>query len=83
MTKAKRVYDIGDKVTMSRDALENYGEQYRGHVFTVEQWYDHYAKVDHTFDKHGHPGYDPATNDCLYHLAGLNFDLYSWELNRV
>lgn len=75
-------YSKGDTVKMTRDALENYGAEYAGKVYEIGQWYDHYVpqRLMKNNDPHGHPGYDAATGDCLYHLKGLNFDLYEWEL---
>ncbi len=80
---AKRTYSIGDTVKMTADALENYGAKYADQVFTIEQWYDRYGKSGTYLSAHSHPGYDGATGDCLYHLEGLNFDLYDWELRPV
>lgn len=81
----KRVYKHGDRVRMSRSALENYGQKYAGIVFTVDEWYDHYCPAHRIsiHDPHGHPGYDGATGDRLYHLTGLSFDLYGWEIERA
>ncbi len=77
-----RTFNIGDKVRLSPDAIDNYGPEYTG-VYEVEQWYDHYASPKTmASDTHGHPGFDNA-GDCLYHLRGLNFDLYAWELQEV
>ncbi len=81
----RRKYSIGDKVRMSSDALDNYGKEYADSVFTIQQWYGHYCPSNKIspHDPHGHPGYDEATGDSLYHLSGLNFDLYDWELVRA
>ncbi len=71
----------GDRVRMTEAALENYGTQYVDRVFVVAHWYNHYVSpADMANDATGHPGYDDATGDCLYHLEGLNFDLYDWEI---
>lgn len=75
----KRSYRRGSVVKLSADALDNYGHEHADRSFIVEQWYDHYCKPG-ADDEHGHPGFDSAAVSPLYHLAGLNFDLYAWEL---
>lgn len=66
---------IGAEVQMTENALENYGEQYRGKTF----------KVTHIARNRGeHPGYDEGAGGALYDLSldGKNFpnSLYDWEL---
>jgi hypothetical protein len=78
----------GQKVKFSEEALENYGEEYRGKVYKIIQWYDHYVLPQFMMqDEHGHPGFDgagcPPGTIYLYHLGDLNFDLYDWELERA
>jgi hypothetical protein len=76
----KRNYRIGDKFTMSENALENYGQKYAGQVFTVRQWYDHYVPASQMQgDTHGHPGFDSSADSAIYG-SELNFDLYEWEM---
>ena len=78
------------RFVMSKDALENYGEQ----------WRDVQLEVTHTARKHMpaeeffargkpegyHPGYDESAGCALYDLKRvdtdeeLNFSLYEWEL---
>ncbi len=63
----KREFRIGQKFILSEDAIENYGEKYRGAVFHIAQWFDHRCSVwELENDAHGHPDYDSASGDCLY-----------------
>ena len=77
----------GSKFRLTEDAIENYGEQYRGETFTVLQWFDHYcpAKEMHLPENlHGHPGYeDDGSERILYDAKELNFSVYDWEIERV
>jgi hypothetical protein len=65
---------IGDKVKMTRDAVENYGSQYAGQVFTIS----HVAT-----NTNEHPGYDTGVGGKLYDLEGFNSSLYDYELIQV
>jgi hypothetical protein len=74
-------YGIGSRFTMRESALENYGEKYRGRVFTVKGVYTHYCSPDQTHnDPTGHPGFDPSGGSPLYETDDLNFALYAWEM---
>lgn len=65
-------YSIEDKVVMTEDALQNYGEEYRDKVFTIIHAAD---------NKNDHPGYDDGVYPMgLYDLDGLEYSLYDWEL---
>jgi len=66
------------KVVMSENAIENYGEQWRNIVLIIT----HVAR-----NKNEHPGYDDGVSpQCLYDLKredngeDLNMSLYDWEL---
>ena len=77
------MFHVGDRFKMSKDALDNYGEEYRDKVFTIRTRYDHYvpaAKMAN--DPTGHPGFDRAGGMFLYG-SELNFDLYEWEMIRM
>ncbi len=74
-------FRVGSRVTMSPDALENYGDKYRGVVL----------KVTHvSTSKSDHPGFDPGDGSALYDLkvfasntvkrSPLPMSLYDWEL---
>jgi hypothetical protein len=69
----------GSKVQMTNNALENYGEQYRGVTFTVS--------IVSKSEK-DHPGYDKGVApDWLYDLKtpdGADFpcSLYDYELKQ-
>jgi len=72
---AKR-FRVGSRVQMSDDALENYGERYRGQVLVVTHV---------STSRADHPGFDSDTGSALYDLAdesGKPFpnSLYDWEL---
>lgn len=63
---------IGQKARMTNNALENYGEEYRGKVFTV----CHVAR-----NRAEHPGYDEGVSpDRLYDFNELEFSLYDYEI---
>ena len=77
-------HKIGDKVKMTADALENYGEKYAGDTFTVTHVSTRYMPADEFFSKGKpagyHPGYDESAGCALYDLRGLGFSLYEWEV---
>lgn len=76
-------FRVGSRVTMSNDALENYGEKYRGKVFVVKHVATKYMPAAQFFaagkPEGYHPGFDD-TGSALYDLKGLNMSLYDWEL---
>ena len=68
-------HNVGDYVTMTDDALDNYGQQYRGQSFRIS----HVAKsVD------DHMGYDEGMGgENLYDLDGFNSSLYDYEVEST
>ena len=63
---------VGQEFTLTDDAIENYGERYRGKKFTVS----HVA----TNEKQ-HRGYDSGMNGMpLYDAKELNFSVYEYEV---
>ena len=68
-------HNVGDYVTMTDDALDNYGQQYRGQSFRIS----HVAKsVD------DHMGYDEGMGgENLYDLDGFNSSLYDYEVESA
>lgn len=71
----------GTKVTMTQDAIENYGEKWDGVVLVI-------THVAH--NKSEHPGYDEGVSpQGLYDLKrqdtneDLPMSLYDWELTKV
>ena len=73
------MYNVYDRVTMTEDALDNYGEEYRDVVFKVTQ----VAR-----NENDHPGYDMGVYpQRLYDLSidGNDFacSLYDYELKRA
>jgi len=83
-------YQVGDKFTLSEEALENYGEHFRGQVFTVEYVADHYVPAKEFFkeggpryhESGGHAGFDAETGSCLYDST-FQSALYEWEMEPV
>jgi hypothetical protein len=76
-------YKVGDKFRLSPDALENYGPDHQGKVYTVRSVYDHHVKASEMAnDPTGHPGFDKNGGSPLYG-SELNFDLYAWEMERA
>jgi hypothetical protein len=81
-------YRIGQRVVLTQNALDNYGELYRGVVFLVTEWYDHYVPTSRPGwenDSHGHPGFNAGAGGVLYSIKGIKGeaapgDVYSWEL---
>ena len=68
-------YEIGDKVKMTEDALDNYGEKYRDQALTVEH-------VAHSEQEH--PGYDNSLlGQGLYDFQDIEFSLYDYELEDI
>jgi len=64
-------YIKGDKITMSDDAVEGYGEKYRGVVYTVLAGYTNSQE---------HPGFDSSAGSALYDFEEIEFSLYEWEM---
>jgi hypothetical protein len=90
----KAQFKVGQKVTMTDDALDNYGEEYRGIVFIVKSKATKYMPSKEFYTKgmpEGfHPGYDESVKGIgLYDLVisddGDDFgnSLYDWELKAV
>ncbi len=68
-------FKIGDRVKMTNDALDNYGEEHRDTVFIVE----HTAT-----NTNEHPGYDDGVYPMgLYDHGGFDSSLYDWELEEA
>ena len=68
-------FEIGDKIMLTDDALDNYGKQYRNKTFTV-------THIAHSTREH--PGYDEAMGgEALLDLDELEFSLYSYEVILV
>ena len=72
---------------MTDDALENYGERYRGKVFIVEHVSTKYMPASEFFSRGKptgyHPGFDDSSESALYDLEGFNSSLYDWELRKA
>lgn len=72
-------FQIGSKVKMTDDALENYGQQYRNRVFTVT-----HVATKQGRGNNAHPGYDSSMKgEGLYDLSDFNCSLYDWELKHA
>jgi len=75
-----KYFKVGDKVTMTQNALENYGYKYNGVIFTITVV---------SKNENDHPGYDMGVFPMrLYDLSlpdGSDFpcSLYDWELNTA
>lgn len=85
----KTRFRIGDRVHMTRDAIDNYGEGWRGVRLVVTAVSTRYMPAKEFFSRGRpagyHPGFDASAGCALYTLrteAGeaLAFDLYDWEL---
>ncbi len=63
---------IGDKFTLTDDAIDNYGNQFADKEFTVV----HVAR-----NIKEHPGYDTGVSpQYLYDAEELTFSVYDWEV---
>lgn len=81
-----------DRFTLTEEAIENYGEQYRDKVFTVTHASNQYMSVKEFYSRNQpqgyHPGYDEGLvangkRPGLYYAEGLNFSVYDWEVEIV
>lgn len=75
----------GDKVKMTNEALENYGEKYRDVELTVSHVATRYMPASDFYAKGRPDGYHPGFDESvkgqrLYDFEELNFSLYDWEL---
>lgn len=85
-----RRFRVGSRVTMTPDALENYGQRWQGIVFVVTSVSDKYMPSGEFFSKGKpagyHPGFDAGSGSALYDLKieatgeDLDNSLYDWEL---
>ena len=82
-------YKIGQKVRMTDEALDNYGEEYRDKVFVVTHVSTKYMPASQFYAGGRPPGYHPGYDEAaagkpLYDLEldGEPFgsSLYWWEL---
>jgi len=78
-------FRAGDKVKMTKAALENYGAEYAGQVFTVGHVATQYMPAAQFYAAGQpagfHPGYDEsAAPAALYDFEELTFSLYDWEI---
>lgn len=81
---ARARYKVGQSFELSGEALDNYGEEYRGRVFKVSGVFDHYAPPSTmASDATGHPGFDESAGSCLYEADDLPFAVYDWEMLRA
>jgi len=79
-------FEIGERFTLSQEALDNYGQQYAGHVFIIRQYYDHESlTIESEDDPHGHFGFDSEGSggtECLY-SSTFPTDLYEFEMKHL
>jgi len=68
----KTRYNKGDKVKLTSVALENYGDEHRGKVYTILQRYSD-----------DHPGFDSSGGPFIYDIEELNFSLYPYEIRQA
>jgi hypothetical protein len=65
---------VGQKFTLTNNAIANYGEKYRGKAFTV-------SHVATNADQHR--GYDESMQGmALYDAEELNFSVYEYEIKK-
>jgi hypothetical protein len=83
-------HKVGDIVTMTNEALDNYGEQWRGVRLKITHKATKYMPAAEFFSKGKpigfHPGYDKSSGGPLFELQTvetgepLGFSLYQWEV---
>lgn len=67
--------EVGDKFILTEDAIDNYGEQYRGKEFEV---------IGVATSSEEHIGYDEVMSGmALYDALGLEFSVYDYEVEKV
>lgn len=84
-TEAARTRKVGDVVYMTADALENYGEQYKGKPLTITRVSTKYMPAKDFYARGKpdgyHPGYDTTMKGIgLYDFAELENSLYEYEV---
>ncbi len=68
-------YRISDKFTLTDDAIDNYGEEYRGRVFEIDGVYHNHKE---------HQGYDMGVYPMqLVEAIDFNYAVYEWEIERL
>jgi len=83
-----------DRFRLTKDAIENYGEQYKDRVFVVTAAANKYMPAAEFFEKGSpggyHPGYDEGVSpQKLYDFKDANtneemhFSVYDWEVRRL
>lgn len=87
------MFQVGDAVEMTTDALDNYGEGWAGIPLVVTHVATKYMPAAKFFAQGRpegyHPGFDESCEDeGLYDLEivggePLTFSLYGWELERT
>ena len=81
----------GDTFKLNDEALDNYGEEFRDQIFTVEYWADHTVHSSKYFnptspsykEAHGHPGYDEGVSPERLYGSDFKSDVYDWEITPV
>jgi hypothetical protein len=86
-----RTNKVGDTVTMTGDAIDNYGDKWADVALRITHKATRYMPAEEFYTKGKpkgfHPGYDGATGDPLFDLEvvetgePLSFSLYQWEIH--
>lgn len=82
---------VGSKFKLNEGALDNYGEEFRDQIFTVQYVADHYVPAKDYFDPRsprykeegGHPGYDEGVSPEKLYGSDFRSDVYDWEIIPV
>jgi hypothetical protein len=82
------MFKVGDRVMMTEEALDNYGDEYRDVPLTIASVATHYMPAKKFFAQGMpsgfHPGYEEAAGGRpLYDLEEIEFSLYYWELEEA
>ena len=83
----KPKYKIGDKIKLTSDALENYGEGYKNTVLEITHIATSYMPAKEYYAKGQpssyHPGFDSSAKSTLYDFKNFPNSLYKWEMKKV
>ena len=75
---------VGDKVTMTEDAIDNYGEKWRGVELKIVSVATQHMPAKEFYARGMpdgyHPGFDASAGCALYDFDGAPMSLYEWEI---
>jgi len=84
----RKRFRVGERVVMTEDALENYGEKWRDRPLRIIHVSTKYMPAKEFFARGKpegyHPGFDASSESALYDFDEEKLgSLYDWELTRA